>query len=395
MEVQQTATSYGAKHALAKFGDDFGAETPMAPLNMIDESPFNPRKTFGGLAELGASLRDRWLVPLLVRPHPKITGRYELVDGARRYRAAKQAALHDAPINLAHMSDMEVMIAQHVSYQREDLRELERAESYRKLMTEAGLSAKEIAKRIGGGVSVETVYARLKLLDATEPVKAALNAGTITAGHGVLIARLEPKDQERALRAACIDAGGEVMSVRELARWIEWEARDQKQRAERKAHPPAKRPASKPAVDWQAQRAKEEEKRNRERAVRRAIFDAALEGVKAPLEREELVFIAEGFLGHDDESEANAKALPTMKPQRLGHLLIELSLDRELEAWGGSKPERLLAFAKRHKVNVERVRARVEAEFKKTAAEKKLEGVGLLSKTQTAAQPKTAKAGAK
>lgn len=394
-----------------------------APLDMIDESPFNPRKTFGGLTELGASLRERWLVPLIVRPHPKITGRYQLVDGARRYRAAKQAGIHNAPINLVHMSDQEVMIAQHVSYLREELPALEQAEGFKALLA-SGMKVEEIAKRIGGGVSKETVYARMKLLELVEPVKKALADGPLTAGHGVLIARLEPKMQERALKACLPTRGGEslgddaVMSVRELDTWIEWEVRrqnrDAERKAERKKQPP--RPASKPAVDYQAQRAKEEEKRNRERAVRRAIFDAALEGVKAPLERADLEFALTGLVerasdellaahgidlkthGYRGAQAALAKSTTAMKPQALGHLLIELSISEELD----DKPERLLAFAKLHKVNVDKIRARVEAELKKSAAEKKLEAVGLLStegkspavgKLNTKVQPSAMKAG--
>ncbi len=377
----------------------------MALLGMIDESPFNPRKTFSGLTELGASLRERWLVPLIVRPHPKITGRYQLVDGARRYRAAKQAGIHAAPINLVHMSDQEVMIAQHVSYLREELPALEQAEGYKALLV-SGMKVEEIAKRVGGGVSKETVYARMKLLELVEPVKKALSDGVLKAGHGVLIAPREPKDQVRALKACGVVEGvlvgrHEVMSVRELNQWIEWEVRAQKrreeQKAERKKQPP--RPASKPAVDYQAQRAKEEAKRDRERIVRRAIFDAALEHVKAPLERADFEFALSGLveqaseellaahgidingkgMGYRGGQAALAKSITTMKPQALGHLLIELSVSDELDAYAGYKAERLLAFAKLHTVNVDKIRARVEAELKKSVAEKKLEAVGLLS----------------
>ncbi len=340
----------------------------MALLSMIDESPFNPRKTFGGLTELGASLRERWLVPLIVRPHPKITGRYQLVDGARRYRAAKQAGIHAAPINLQHMSDQEVMIAQHVSYLREELPALEQAEGFKALLT-SGMKVEEIAKRIGGGVSKETVYARMKLLELVEPVKKALTDGVLTAGHGILIARLEPKAQERIL-CQCVNGHRETMSVRELNQVIDWDIRDQQRRAERKAQPPVKRQASAPAIDWEAKRAKEAEKRERERTVRRAILEAALEDVKAPLERADFEFALDGLLAESryDDSEAKRKAIPTMKPQRLGHLLIEIALADDIDAWDPSqKSPRLLAFAKLHKVNVDKIRARVEKELKAAA----------------------------
>jgi hypothetical protein len=82
-----------------------------------------------------------------------------------------------------------------------------------------------------------------------------------------------------------------------------------------------------------------------------------------------------------------AASIPDLKPQSLGHLLIELSLAEELTAWRiEEKPERLLALAKRCKVNVDKIRASVEAELKKGPAEKKLEELGLLPKMQTAAK---------
>lgn len=399
MELGQTETQTGGGAAIA-----FESTKLKVRLDMIDPSPFNPRKTFSGLVELGAALRERWWpgFELVARPHPKITGRYEIVDGERRYRGAKQAGMHEAPINLVHMSDQEVRIAQHVSYQREDLKPLERAESYKALL-DSGLKATEIAKKIGGaGMSVETVYARIKLLACIEPVKHALNDGTLSEGHGVQIARREPKDQERALKACVVDYGGgrvETMSVRELGDWIEREVRDkayrEKQAAERKAQPPVKRLASQPSADYQAQRAKREEQRKREQTVRRAILDAALEGVKAPLERADLEFALDGLLEESrfDDNVTARKGLQSLKPQRLGHLLIEISLAGELEAWGESK--RLLAFAKRHKVNADKIRARVEAELKAAANKSVLDEVAKIKQAQTAAQPKAAKAGAK
>ncbi len=372
-----TAGAAGANAHPASVRIDF--DTPRAPLELIDESPFNPRKTFAGLTELGMSLAARWLVPLLVRPHPKITGRFELVDGARRYRAAKLAKIAEAPYNLVHMSDEEVMIAQHVSYLREDLPVLEQAEGYRLLMAPlaqggAGLKVEEVAKRIGGaGMSRETVYARMKCLDCIEPAKDALRAGTLTAGHAVLLARLDPKQQARGLDFAT--RRGAVVSVRELGDWIEWEVRAQKRRAELKARPKVKRSASQPAVDWQARRAKEEAARQREQAIREAIFAATCERVKAPLERADLEFVALALINdrRGDDFATELQAIPKMKPQALAHVLIELAVADELEAYGSQKPDRLLALAKRYKVNVDAIRKRTVIELDNAAARAQLE----------------------
>src|SRR5579864_4395512 len=97
-------------------------------LTLIDESPTNPRRTFNQekLEELAKSIAAIGLLqPIVVRVSPWEKFHYEIVAGARRYRAAKMAKCLDAPVRIVQMSDVEVLEAQLIENdQREDVREL-------------------------------------------------------------------------------------------------------------------------------------------------------------------------------------------------------------------------------------------------------------------------------
>lgn len=168
-------------------------------LDQIHESPWNPRKTFdpAKLAELGESLKEKGcLTPLIVRPRK--AGGVEIGAGHRRRRAAELAKLPALPVVVRALSDLdflELLVIE--NDQREDVHELEQAEGYKRLMLQDGYSAKRIADKVGR--SEKYVYDRLKLLALIPLAQKLFLAGKMTAGHAILLARLTPKDQERAL----------------------------------------------------------------------------------------------------------------------------------------------------------------------------------------------------
>ena len=170
------------------------------PLGYLHESPFNPRKSFdpAKLAELTASVQAKGVqVPLVVRPRKGAGPGYEIGAGHRRYRAAKAANLATVPALVREMDDQEFL--EFISFEnleRDDLHPLEEADGYRALM-KSGYDVQRIADRIGR--SVKYVYDRVKLLALTKEAQQLLSAGTITAGHAILLARLSPKDQARCL----------------------------------------------------------------------------------------------------------------------------------------------------------------------------------------------------
>jgi len=170
------------------------------PLGDLHESPLNPRKFFdpAKLAELTASVETKGIqVPLVVRPRNGTGAGFEIGAGHRRYRSAKAAGLATAPAFVRPMDDQEfVEFVTFENLERDDLHPLEEAEGYKNLAAR-GYDVQRIADRIGK--SVKYVYDRVKLLALTKEAQQLFRAGTITAGHAILLARLGPKDQARCL----------------------------------------------------------------------------------------------------------------------------------------------------------------------------------------------------
>lgn len=199
-------------------------------LDDLHESPFNPRKTFKGLAELAASIQAEGRIhePLLVRPRigplfgvdPAAAAGYEIVFGHRRYRAAPLAGLATVPCMVRAMTDAQARSAQAAeNLQREAIEAFEEAEGYQAMMADDKLSAEAVAAQVGKSVS--HVYARLKLLQAVPQVRKACEQGELGAEVALLVARLRtPKLQEKALariKACHIDmADGGQRSFRHI-----------------------------------------------------------------------------------------------------------------------------------------------------------------------------------
>lgn len=189
------------------------------PVTDITESKSNPRRAMDAhaLAELTDSVRKLGVLqPILVRPLPGIVGevvRYELVAGHRRFAAAKAAELAYIPATVRKLTDIEVLEIQLVeNLQRADLHPLEEAEGYRRLTTIAKMDVARIAERVGR--SVAYVYDRLKLLALTKEARKLFLEDRFAAGHAILLARLKPEAQARAL-----DPENEALFTREHTLW--------------------------------------------------------------------------------------------------------------------------------------------------------------------------------
>jgi ParB/RepB/Spo0J family partition protein len=207
-------------------------ELQTIPLSAIVESTFNPRKNFNAakLAELTESVKASGVLqPILVRP---LSGQrvadterqvqFEIIAGARRFRASLDAGLKTVPAIVRTMDDetaMEAAILENL--QRDDLTELEEAEGYDALMQHSGINADEVGAKIGKSRSY--VYARLKLLDLSLECKQAMREGQIDASRALLIARIpDPTLQAKALTEATRkDWRGDTQSVRSLQAWLQ------------------------------------------------------------------------------------------------------------------------------------------------------------------------------
>lgn len=184
---------------LSPFGLQFLALTELYP------SPSNPRKHFDGLAELSLSIARKGIqIPLIVRERDTPEGRYEVVDGERRYRAAQMAGVQFVPAILRDLSDAEVLELQiENALQRDDLTPLEEARGFTALIASnpAKYSAAYIADRISR--SERFVVDRMRLLRLIPELQRLLDAEQIGVAHADLLSKLTPADQARA-----IDPGG-------------------------------------------------------------------------------------------------------------------------------------------------------------------------------------------
>ncbi len=208
------------------------------PLLHIQESKTNPRRLFDEtkLTELAENIRQHGVLqPVLVRPLPGgEAGFYELVAGARRYRASKVAGRETIPATVRELTDAECLELQLIeNLQRADVHELDEARGYAALMQlqPETYTVETLAEKIGR--SEKYVYARLRLIHLVEDVQQAFYIGKLTVAHAFEIARLTPTDQKRAL-AECFpqhrtttallkDKKAEAVTVRELREWIERE----------------------------------------------------------------------------------------------------------------------------------------------------------------------------
>ena len=168
------------------------------PIAKLHPSKLNPRKHFDpkDQADLEVSIRSHGVITsLVVRPNQN---GFEIAAGERRYRASKAVGLQVLPVRVRAMTDIEFLeIVTIENLQRKDIEPLEEAEGYAALLRAGGYDVDTLAAKVGKSASY--VYQRLKLTELISDAKKLLTAGTITPGHAILLARLQPKDQEKCL----------------------------------------------------------------------------------------------------------------------------------------------------------------------------------------------------
>src|SRR5580704_6105524 len=164
-------------------------------LSEIMPSPLQPRKIFRSdqLQELVESIREHGIIqPLIVR---KIEGKFELIAGERRWRAANQLGLKEAPVIVRQASDRDVLeLALIENLQREDLNPIEEANAYQRLAKDFSLRQEDIAQRVGKSRSV--IANSLRLLDLHSQVQAYLAQGRLSIGHAKVLLGLQNHDEQ-------------------------------------------------------------------------------------------------------------------------------------------------------------------------------------------------------
>jgi len=186
------------------------------PVTALEPGPFQARGPMDGdaLEELAASIRRHGVLqPILVRPRPQSPGRYEIIGGERRWRAAQAAHLHEVPVVVRDFDDREAMAAGLVeNLQREDLNALEEADGYHRLIEQFGLTQQALSEAIGK--SRPHIANTLRLLGLPERVRDLLRDGALTAGHArAVLAAADPV----AVALQVVDRGLNVRQAEALA----------------------------------------------------------------------------------------------------------------------------------------------------------------------------------
>ena len=172
----------------------------MVPVEFLQPGRYQPRQHMDEqqIEELAASIAEMGIIqPLLVRrldDHADAPNAYEIVAGERRWRAAQRARLHEVPVIVRDMNDMQALeIGLVENLQRQDLSPLEEAEGYQRLMNEFSHNQEALAKVIGKSRS--HVANTVRLLGLSDRLKALFDDGSLSAGHGrALLVAKNPED---------------------------------------------------------------------------------------------------------------------------------------------------------------------------------------------------------
>ena len=181
-------------------------------VHSIDTNREQPRKQFNeeALSELAASIKVHGIVqPLIVKEK---NGRYMIIAGERRFRAARMAGLTEVPVILADYDEEqihEVSLIENI--QRENLNPVEEAAAIRFLMEQHDMTQEEVSSRIGK--SRPAVANSLRLLQLPESVTALLKEGTLSAGHGRALAGLNDPETIEKLAEETVRMGYSVRAL--------------------------------------------------------------------------------------------------------------------------------------------------------------------------------------
>ncbi|MFB3827613.1 MAG: ParB/RepB/Spo0J family partition protein [Bryobacteraceae bacterium] len=183
-------------------------------IELIEPNPLQPRRVFHAekLQELAQSIRANGIIqPLVVR---RIDGRYQLVAGERRWRAAKLAGLERVPAIIQEFADdrlLEITLIENI--QREDLNPIEAAQAFARLASELKLSHDEVGRRTGKDRT--TITNLLRLLQLPSDLQELVAERRLSAGHARCLLSLPSTDLQREVAEKAVAQG---LSVRQVER---------------------------------------------------------------------------------------------------------------------------------------------------------------------------------
>ncbi len=166
------------------------------PVDQIELNPKQPRRDFDevALSELAASIKMHDIIqPLTVSKLP--SGKYRIIAGERRFRAAKIAGIRDVPVYIREAKDSQLLeLALLENLQRENLNAMEIALSYKRLMEELDYTQEQLAERMGKERSTVTNY--IRLLKLPPDIQVAVRNGIISMGHARALINVDAIDKQ-------------------------------------------------------------------------------------------------------------------------------------------------------------------------------------------------------
>ncbi len=191
------------------------------PLSLIDPNKAQPRQDFDQerIEELATSIRSLGLIqPITVQPQPD--GRYLIISGERRYRAAQLAGLTELPVYVRQAATEEILeLALVENIQREDLNAIEIALAYQQLSESLGLTHEALAERVGKKRATVSNYLRLLRLPAQ--IQLGLSQRLLEMAHARALLQVEDPERQLELYQMTITEKLSVREVEDLARAIE------------------------------------------------------------------------------------------------------------------------------------------------------------------------------
>ena len=190
------------------------------PLDQIEVNPKQPRKDFDetALSELAASIKMHDIIqPLTVSAMQN--GKYKLIAGERRYRAARIAGLKDLPVYIRQANDDQLLeLALLENLQRENLNAIEIAISYKRLMDDLEYTQEQVAERMGKERSTVTNY--IRLLKLPPDIQVAVRNAVISMGHARALINVDVVDKQLYVFAEIKNRGLSVRQTEDLVRNI-------------------------------------------------------------------------------------------------------------------------------------------------------------------------------
>jgi ParB family chromosome partitioning protein len=201
--------------ALAPMAADSEERIREVELTRIVPSPLQPRKDFSeeALTELVDSIRQHGIIqPLIVR---EIGGRYEIIAGERRWRAAQELGLAEVPVILRTANDLEVLELSLIeNLQRADLNPIEEAQGYARLASEFGLRQEDIASKVGR--SRAAVANAMRLLDLHPQIQVWLTQDLLSVGHAKVLLGLKGAEEQLAVAQTVLRRSATVRATERL-----------------------------------------------------------------------------------------------------------------------------------------------------------------------------------